>query len=193
MARRNWFITGVNSGFGRHMAERLLARVDHVAGTVRKMDAMKDLKARYGEALWLAHLDVTATPAIHQVVNKAFPDFGKIDVLVNNAGYGLFGAAEELTEDQILHQISTNLIGSIQMVRAALPHLREQGGGRILQFSTMGGQATFPGAFCMREWMPLLKHAHAPNSRLHSTDGNPQCAALDLPSRWIGLYSARPA
>jgi len=88
---------------------------------------------------------VTDTPAIHQVVNKAFADPGKVDVVVNNAGYGLFGAAEELTDEQIIHQINTNLIGSIQVVRAVLPHLREPGGGRIIKVSTYGGQATLPG------------------------------------------------
>src|SRR5262249_52908692 len=110
--QKTWFITGVNSGFGRHMTEQLLARGDRVAGTVRKIDAMNDLKAKYDDRLWLAHLDVTDTEEIRQVVNKAFADLGKIDVVVNNAGYGLFGAAEELTDEQITHQINTNLIGS---------------------------------------------------------------------------------
>jgi NAD(P)-dependent dehydrogenase (short-subunit alcohol dehydrogenase family) len=146
MTQRTWFITGVNSGFGRHMTEQLLARGDRVAGTVRKLDSMNDLKAKYRDLLWLAHLDVTDTAAIHRVVNKAFVDLGKIDVVVNNAGYGLFGAAEELTDEQITHQINTNLIGPIQVLRAALPHLRAQGGGRIIQLSTYGGQATHPGA-----------------------------------------------
>ena len=142
---RSWFITGVNSGFGRNMTEQLLARGDRVAGTVRKMDAMNDLKAKHGDKLWLARLDVTDTPEIRVVVNKAFADLGNIDVVVNNAGYGLFGAAEELTDDQILQQINTNLIGSIQVVRAALPHLRKQSAGRIIQISTYGGQAALPG------------------------------------------------
>src|SRR5882757_3793373 len=146
MTQRTWLITGVNSGFGREMTEQLLARGDRVAGTVRNMDAMKDLKAKYEDWLWLADLDVTDTPAIHQVVNKAFADLGKVDVVVNNAGYGLFGTAEGLTNDQIIHQINTNLVGPIQVVRAALPHLRKQGGGRILALSTYGGQATYPGA-----------------------------------------------
>jgi NAD(P)-dependent dehydrogenase (short-subunit alcohol dehydrogenase family) len=145
VTRRNWFITGVNRGFGRHMTEQLLARGDRVAGTVRNMAGMNDLKAQYGDLLWLAHLDVTDTPEIYEVVNNAFADLSKIDVVVNNAGYGLFGAAEELTDDQILHQINTNMIGSIQVVRTALPHLRAQGGGRIIQLSTYGGQAAFPG------------------------------------------------
>jgi NAD(P)-dependent dehydrogenase (short-subunit alcohol dehydrogenase family) len=145
MAQRTWFITGVNSGFGRHMTEQLLARSDRVAGTARKMEAMSDLKAKYGERLWLASLDVTDAHAIKQVVNSAFADLGRIDVVVNNAGYGLFGAAEELSDEQILHQIGTNLLGPIHVVRAALPHLRAQGGGRVLQLSTYGGQAALPG------------------------------------------------
>ena len=143
--KQTWFITGVNSGFGRHMTEQLLARGDRVAGTVRDLNSMTDLKARHGAALWLAKLDLTDAPAIRRVVDLAFGELGRIDVVVNNAGYGLFGAAEEMTDEQITHQIDTNLIGSIQTVRAALAHLRSQGGGRIIQLSTMGGQATFPG------------------------------------------------
>jgi NAD(P)-dependent dehydrogenase (short-subunit alcohol dehydrogenase family) len=127
------------------MTEQLLARGDRVAGTVRKLEAMDDLKAKYGDLLWLAHLDVTDTPAVHRVVNSAFAELGRIDVVVNNAGYGLFGAAEELTDEQITHQLNTNLVGSIQVARAAVPHLRAQGGGRIIQLSTYGGQAALPG------------------------------------------------
>lgn len=146
MTQRTWFITGVNSGFGRHLTEQLLDRGDRVAGTVRKLDSMDDLKAKYGDQLWLAHLDVTDTPEVHEVVSKAFTDLGTIDVVVNNAGYGLFGAAEELSDDQILRQINTNLVGSIQVVRAALPYLRNQKHGRIIQVSSYGGQATNAGA-----------------------------------------------
>ncbi|MEO6677267.1 MAG: SDR family oxidoreductase [Pseudomonas sp.] len=145
MTRRTWFITGVNSGFGRHMTEQLLARGDCVAGTVRNLQTMHELKARYGAQLWLAELDVTDTCAIRRTVDNAFTALNTIDVVVSNAGYGLFGAAEEMTDEQIAHQIDTNLIGSIQLVRAALPHLRQQGGGRIIQLSSVGGQAIFPG------------------------------------------------
>jgi NAD(P)-dependent dehydrogenase (short-subunit alcohol dehydrogenase family) len=145
MSQRTWFITGVSGGFGRHMTEQLLERSDRVAGTARKLEALDDLKTQYGDQLWVASLDVTDTPAIHRVVGEAFAAFGRIDVIVNNAGYGLFGAAEELSDEQINHQINTNVIGSIQVVRAALPHLRAQGGGRILQLSSMGGQIAFPG------------------------------------------------
>ena len=142
---RIWFITGISSGFGRHMTEQLLERGDHVAGTVRKMDSVADLEAKYPDRLWLACLDVTDAAAIKEVVNRAFKELGRIDVIVNNAGYGLFGAAEELTDEQILHQINTNLLGPIHVIRAALPHLRTQGGGRIIQLSTYGGQAAVPG------------------------------------------------
>ncbi|CAM3579382.1 short-chain dehydrogenase/reductase [Rouxiella silvae] len=145
MQQRIWFITGVNSGFGRHMTEQLLAHGECVAGTTRDMAALAKLKARYGNQLWLAELDLTDTPSIHRVVNQAFSELGKLDVIVSNAGYGLFGAAEEMTDEQILHQINTNLLGSIQLVRAALPHLRRQQAGRIIQLSSVGGQAVFPG------------------------------------------------
>lgn len=143
---RTWLITGISSGFGREFAEQLLASGDRVAGTLRKLDAVDDLKARYGDRLWTAQLDLTDGPAILAVITRAFAELGRIDVVVNNAGYGLFGAAEGLTDAQIRHQIDTNLVGPIQVTRAALPHLRAQGGGRILAVSTYGGQATYPGA-----------------------------------------------
>lgn len=145
MTQRTWFITGVNSGFGRVMTEQLLARGDRVAGTTRKMEALSDLKDKYGDQLWLAHLDMTDTFGIQQVVSNAFAALNKIDVIVSNAGYGLFGAAEELSDEQVNHQLSTNLIGPIMLIRAALPHLRAQGGGRIIGLSTFGGQAVLPG------------------------------------------------
>src|ERR1700712_2903169 len=145
MTQRTWFITGVNSGFGRAMTEQLLERGDRVAGTVRDPDAVKDLTETYGDRLWVGSLDLTHTADIRPVVDKAFTDLGTIDVVINNAGYGLFGAAEELTDDQVEHIIDTNLLGSIQVIRAALPHLRAQGHGRIIQLSTFGGQAALPG------------------------------------------------
>ncbi|XVU28700.1 SDR family oxidoreductase [Actinoplanes sp. CA-054009] len=141
-----WFITGVNSGLGRHMTEQLLERGDRVAGTVRKAGSVDDLKQKHGDRFWVANLDVTDRPGVRSTVDRAFAELGRIDVVVNNAGYGLFGAAEELTDEQIVAQIDTNLLGSIAVVRAALPHLRAQGGGRVIQISTYGGQATNPGA-----------------------------------------------
>jgi len=142
--KKMWFITGTSAGFGRELTEQLLERGDRVAATLRKIGALDDLKARYGERLWIAPLDVTDTDAVRRIVGSAFESMGRIDVIVSNAGYALFGAAEEVTDDQIRQQIDTNIIGSIQVIRTALPHLRAQGGGRILQLSSEGGQITYP-------------------------------------------------
>ena len=141
---RNWLITGTSSGLGREMVELLLARGDHVAATLRKRGALDPLQMRYRERLWVAELDVTDSDAVRAVVDRAFNELGRIDVVVNNAGYGLFGAAEEVSDNQIRHQIDTNLIGSMQVIRAAIAHLRAQGGGRILQVSSEGGQIGYP-------------------------------------------------
>ena len=146
MTQRTWLITGVSSGFGRHLTEQLLARGDRVVGTVRKTDAVADLVTSYPDLFRAEILDVTDTAAIRNVVDRTFADFGRVDVVVSNAGYGMFGAGEEYTDDQIRHVIDTNLVGSIQLIRAALPHLRAQGGGRIIQLSSYGGQVAFPGS-----------------------------------------------
>jgi NAD(P)-dependent dehydrogenase (short-subunit alcohol dehydrogenase family) len=145
MARRTWFITGVSSGFGRQLTDQLLERGDCVVGTVRDTGKVADLLKRYPEAFHAELLDVTDTAAIREVVERSFAQLGRIDVVISNAGYGLFGAAEELTDQQIDHMIATNLVGSIQLIRAVLPHLRAQRGGHIIQISSYGGQVAFPG------------------------------------------------
>ncbi|MBT2547650.1 SDR family oxidoreductase [Arthrobacter sp. ISL-65] len=145
-AKRTWLITGVSSGFGRVLTEQLLTRGDHVVGTVRKPETVADLQEQYGDAFRVELLDVTDAAAVRSTVDRAFGDVERIDVVVSNAGYGLFGAAEELSDKQIQHIIDTNLSGSIQLIRAVLPHLRAQGGGRIIQISSYGGQVTFPGS-----------------------------------------------
>ena len=139
-----WFITGTSSGFGRLLTERLLARGDRVAATLRRPEALDDLRARHGDRLWTALLDVTDAEQVHRVVDDAFEALGTIDVVVNNAGYGVFASVEEAADEQIRRVIDTNLLGSIHVIRAALPHLRAQGRGRILQVSTAGGQTTYP-------------------------------------------------
>lgn len=141
---KTWFITGTSTGLGRILTEKLLAQGHRVAATVRKPNALASLQAQYGDRLWVATLDVTDTPAIRTVVNKAFADLGQIDVVVNNAAYALFCSVEEAADDQIVHQLNTNIVGSIQVIRAALPHLRVQGSGHILQLSSAGGQTTYP-------------------------------------------------
>jgi NAD(P)-dependent dehydrogenase (short-subunit alcohol dehydrogenase family) len=143
-AAGTWFITGTSSGFGRQLTKRLLEHGCRVAATLRRPEALDDLLSAHPR-LWVARLDVTDTQQIRDVVADAFAALGSIDVVVSNAGYALLGAAEECTDDQIARQIHTNVLGSIQLVRAVLPHLRAQGGGRILQLSSMGGQVAFPG------------------------------------------------
>jgi len=145
MTTRTWFITGISSGFGRALAEQLLSRGDRVLGTVRDKDKVADLAERFARTLSVEQLDVTDVQAVRQVVAQAIERFGRIDVLISNAGYGLFGAAEELSDGQIEHMIATNLTGSIQLIRAVLPHMRAQGGGRIIQISSYGGQVAFAG------------------------------------------------
>jgi len=141
---KNWFITGASSGLGREMTAQLLTRGDTVVGTVRREGALADLQQQFGDRLVPRMLDVTDTDGIRATVADAFFCLGTIDVVVSNAGYGLFGAAEEVTDAQIDRQIATNLTGSIQLIRAALPHLRQQGGGRIIQVSSEGGQIAYP-------------------------------------------------
>ncbi|WAM12276.1 SDR family oxidoreductase [Rhodococcus sp. JS3073] len=145
MTERTWLITGVSSGFGRHLTEQLLERGDRVVGTIRRPESVDDLTSRHPDLFRAEVLDVRDTPALRAAVTRIVADFGRIDVAVSNAGYGLFGAAEELTDEQIDDMIATNLTGSIQFIRAVLPHMRAAGGGRIVQLSTYGGQVAFPG------------------------------------------------
>ncbi|MCS7476881.1 SDR family oxidoreductase [Umezawaea endophytica] len=141
---RTWFITGTSSGFGRELTGQLLERGDRVAATARRPESLDDLASRHGDRLWRAPLDVTDTTALRETVDRAFAELGRIDVVVSNAGYGLFGAPEELGDEQIDRQIATNLTASIQLARAATPHLRRQGGGRYIQIASVGGQIAFP-------------------------------------------------
>ena len=139
-----WFITGTSSGLGRTFTEQLLRRGDRVAATLRRPEALDDLRAAAGDRLWVAPLDVTDPEQVRATVDRAFAELGTIDVVVNNAGYGAFGSVEEVDDAEIARVIDTNLLGPIRVVRAALPHLRRQGRGRILQVSTAGGQTTYP-------------------------------------------------
>jgi NAD(P)-dependent dehydrogenase (short-subunit alcohol dehydrogenase family) len=145
MAQRVWLITGISSGFGRHLAEQLLDRGDYVVGTVRKPESVADLHDKFPDLLRVEVLDVRDTDALRSVVERTVADLGRVDVVINNAGYGVFGAAEELTDAQIDAILATNLTASIQLIRAVLPQMRAAGGGRIIQMSTYGGQVAFPG------------------------------------------------
>jgi NAD(P)-dependent dehydrogenase (short-subunit alcohol dehydrogenase family) len=144
MTTKTWFITGASNGLGRLLAEQVLSRGDRVVATVRREAPLAPLVAEHGDRLLVMHLDVTDTAAIRPCFAEAFARMSRIDVIVSNAGYGLFGAAEEVDDAQIDAQIATNLVGSIQVIRAALPHLRRQGGGLVIQVSSEGGQMAYP-------------------------------------------------
>jgi NAD(P)-dependent dehydrogenase (short-subunit alcohol dehydrogenase family) len=139
-----WFVTGASRGFGRELTAQLLARGHRVAATLRRPDQLDDLATRHGDRLWVRLLDVTDTAQMRRVVAEAFADLGRVDVVVSNAGFGVFGAAEDLTDEQVEAMIATNLTASIQLARAVVPYLRDQGGGRLLQLSSMGGHIAFP-------------------------------------------------
>jgi NAD(P)-dependent dehydrogenase (short-subunit alcohol dehydrogenase family) len=141
---KTWFISGASSGLGREMARQLLARGDVVAATTRREGGLADLEQQYGDRLHSLKLELTDTEGVRATVSEAFERLGTIDVVVSNAGYGLVGAAEEVTDAQIAQQIATNLVGPIQLIRAVLPRLRAQGGGRIVQVSSEGGQIAYP-------------------------------------------------
>lgn len=142
---KTWLITGVSSGLGRLLAQKTLARGDRVIGTSRKADALPELRERYSERLRVIALDLRDQRSVRAAVDQAFGTFGRIDIIVSNAGYGLVGAAEEVSDQQVRDIIATNLVGSITLIQAALPHLRKQGGGRIQQVSSEGGQIAYPG------------------------------------------------
>ena len=154
MSNRNWFITGVSRGLGRSFAQAALATGDRVAATARDTSSLEDLVAEYGDAILPVELEVTDRDAVFTAVRQVHEQFGRLDVIVNNAGYGVSGAVEELTEEQARRQIEVNLFGALWVTQAALPYLREQGSGWIVQVSSIGGLAAFPltGIYHSSKW-----------------------------------------
>jgi NAD(P)-dependent dehydrogenase (short-subunit alcohol dehydrogenase family) len=138
-----WFITGASRGFGREWAIAALDRGDSVAATARDTSTLDDLVEKYGDLVLPLRLDVTDRGAVFTAVGAAHDNFGRLDVVVNNAGYGQFGLVEELSEQEIRDQIETNLFGALWVTQAALPYLREQGSGHFLQVSSIGGISAF--------------------------------------------------
>ena len=149
-----WFITGTSRGFGREWAAAALERGDRVAATARNTDSLDDLVQKYGDALLPITLDVTDRDADFGAVKRAHEHFGRLDVVVNNAGYGHFGLVEELSESDARDQLETNLFGALWVTQAALPYLREQGSGHIIQVSSIGGISAFPlvGIYHASKW-----------------------------------------
>ncbi len=151
---RTWFITGANKGFGRVFATAALQRGDQVVATSRTLAALDDLVAAHGNAVLPVALDVTHRAGVVEAIAEAVATFGRIDVVVNNAGYGLFGMVEEISEQALRDQIEVNLFGSFHVIQAVLPVLRGQRGGHIVQISTVGGIAAFPdlGGYHASKW-----------------------------------------
>lgn len=154
MATKVWFITGTSKGFGRVWAEAALARGDRVAATARNVTTLSPLVERYGDRVAAITLDVTDRAAAFKAVTEAHQRFGRIDVAINNAGYGLFGAIEEVSESEARAQIETNLFGALWVTQAVLPIMRAQGAGHIIQVSSIGGVNAFPtvGMYHASKW-----------------------------------------
>lgn len=176
---KTWLITGVSSGFGFEMTKHLLEKGDIVIGTVRSTNKVEELISKYPVTFDCRILDMTDVSGIHRLVEDSFVRHGTIDVIVSNAGYGLFGCAEELSDEEINHIIATNLTGSIMLIRDSLPHLRAQGGGRIIQMSSYGGQV-----------------AYAANSMYHATkfgiEGFCESVAQEVAQFGIGITLVEP-
>jgi NAD(P)-dependent dehydrogenase (short-subunit alcohol dehydrogenase family) len=151
---KTWFITGTSRGFGRQWTLAALDRGDRVVATARNVDSLKDMVERSPEAILALPLDVTDRAAVFATVQQGFDHFGRLDVVVNNAGYGQFGMIEELSEAEVRDQIETNLFGALWVTQAALPLLRAQGSGHFLQVSSIGGISAFPnvGAYHASKW-----------------------------------------
>ncbi|CAH0313935.1 SDR family oxidoreductase [Rhodococcoides fascians] len=154
MTAKTWFITGTSKGFGREWAIAALDRGDRVAATARNTDTLKDLVEQYGDAILPIELDVNDRAADFAAVQQAYDKFGSLDIVINNAGYGQFGMIEELSEEDARAQIETNVFGALWVTQAALPFMREQGSGHILQVSSIGGISAFPnvGAYHASKW-----------------------------------------
>jgi len=151
---KTWFITGAARGFGHAFAAAALDRGDRVTATARDTNALAGLAAAHGDRVLTLPLDVTDRAAAVRAVDDAHRHFGRLDVVVNNAGYGHFGAVEELSEADLRDQLETNLFGALWVTQAALPHLRAQGRGHLVQVSSIGGVGAFAnlGAYHASKW-----------------------------------------
>ena len=158
--KKTWFITGASRGFGRIWAEAALQRGEKVTATARRLEDIVDLKERFGDAVLPMALDVTNSEQASHVVQQAFKHFGRLDVLVNNAGTGLFAATEEASDEQIRDLFDANYLGMVRVLRAALPLMRKQGSGHILGVSSDLGITALPliGFYCATKWAVEALH-----------------------------------
>jgi NAD(P)-dependent dehydrogenase (short-subunit alcohol dehydrogenase family) len=149
-----WFVTGSSRGLGRNFVEAALSRGDKVAATARSTGSLDELVAAYGDAVLPLEMDVTNKAVVFESVKRAKEHFGRLDVIVNNAGYAQLGAIEELTEQHLRDQLETNVYGAVWVIQAALPYLREQGAGHFIQLSSAAGLIAMPlgGAYHVSKW-----------------------------------------
>lgn len=154
MSAKTWFITGCSRGFGREWALAALERGDSVVATARDTASLEPLVAAHGDSVLPISLDVTDRAAVFAAVARAHEHVGRLDIVVNNAGYGQFGMVEELSEAEARQQIETNFFGALWVTQAALPFLRAQGSGHFLQVSSIGGISAFPtvGIYHASKW-----------------------------------------
>lgn len=145
MQSKVWLITGSSRGLGRELVEAALEHGHRVVATARKPEALEDLYTRYGDQLLTLAMDVTDSAQVQEAIQTAHTAFGRLDVVVNNAGYGLTGAFEEMSEDEFRGQIDTNFWGVVHVSRAVVPILREQGNGHLIQITSIGGRQANPG------------------------------------------------
>ncbi|WP_432713426.1 SDR family NAD(P)-dependent oxidoreductase [Pedobacter sp.] len=149
-----WFITGASRGFGHIWAEAALERGDQVAATARNTNSLAGLKEKYGDRVLILELDVTKPGQAKEAVTKAHEHFGRLDIVLNNAGYSLVGTIEEASIEEVKAMFDTNVFGALAVIQAALPLLREQGGGHILGTSSNLGHVTLPviGYYASTKW-----------------------------------------
>lgn len=149
-----WFITGSSRGFGRVWAEAALKRGDKVAATARNIDSIADFRDKYGDNVLILPLDVTQPDQVQKAVKKAHEYFGRLDVVINNAGYSLVGTVEEAKPEDIRAMYETNVLGPVSVIQAVLPIMRAQGFGHILGTSSSLGHYTVPliGYYCSSKW-----------------------------------------
>jgi NADP-dependent 3-hydroxy acid dehydrogenase YdfG len=140
-----WLVTGASAGFGRELVEYLLAQGARVVATARKVEGLKELETRYPETALVAAMDVTDQQQVEAAVRAAVKGFGRVDVLVNNAGYGMVGAVEESAEGEYRPMFETNVFGLIKVTQAVLPQMRKQGSGHVVNLSSIGGLVATPG------------------------------------------------
>jgi NADP-dependent 3-hydroxy acid dehydrogenase YdfG len=154
MKSKVWFITGTSRGFGRVWAQAALERGDKVAATARNVKSIADLEKKYGSNVLTLELDVTRPQQVAQTVQRAHTHFGRLDVVLNNAGYSLVGTIEEGNADDVRAMYETNIFGTLSVIKAALPLLRQQGGGHIIGVSSNLGHITLPviGYYCSSKW-----------------------------------------